>query len=161
MKKNNKLWIVLACIMAGVVTLACSCGALSSLLATPTPLPTSTPVPTNTPIPSPTITPSPTQVLEPMPGLAGIWRDTAEGTTHTIVWDGEYYKVLSSINDERGTYDITYEYWDGSTFTFDYHVPQTDVTVTIQVISVSISSMDLNWSSTNGNSGTDTFTRLP
>lgn len=161
MKKRKSFWIILTCILAGVMTLACSCGALSSLLATPTPQPTSTPVPTSTPIPSPTFTPSPTQVFEPMPGLEGVWRDTVEGTTHTIDWDGENYHVLSSINDERGTYNISYEYWDGSTFSFDYFVPQTEVTVTIQITSVNSSSMNLNWSSTNGNSGTDTFTRLP
>ena len=96
-----------------------------------------------------------------MPGLEGTWRDTAEGTDHTIVWDGDYYHVVSSINDERGVYDITYEYWDGVSFTFDYYVPASGVTVTIEVTSVDGDYMYLNWSSTNGNSGTDTFTRQP
>lgn len=161
MKINHKVFIVIVGFLVSGVTLACSCGTLSKYFATPTPPPTSTPIPTNTPIPSPTITPTSTMVSEPMPGLEGTWLDTAEGTTHTISWDGENYHVLSSINDERGTYTITYENWDGSTFTFDYYVPQTDVTVTIQVISVSSISMQLNWSSTNGNSGSDTFSRLP
>jgi hypothetical protein len=96
-----------------------------------------------------------------MPGLEGAWRDNQEGTVHVIEWDGETYHVVSSVNDTRGVYDITFEYWDGVTFTFDYYVPPTGVTVTIQVTSVVGDVMYLDWWSANGNSGEDTFTRWP
>lgn len=102
---------------------------------------------------------APSTAGEPMPGLAGVWRDVAEGTVHTIEWTGSTYTVVRSVNDERGTYSVTEEDWDGSTFTWTYYVPQTDVSVTIEATSVSGNIMYLNWWSSNGNSGTDTFTR--
>ena len=95
---------------------------------------------------------------EPMKGLAGSWRDNAEGTVHTIAWDGSTYTLTSSVNDERGSYDILSEDWNGSTFTFVYRVPD-GADVTIECVSVNGDNLDVNWSSTNGNSGTDTFTR--
>jgi hypothetical protein len=95
---------------------------------------------------------------EPMAGLAGSWRDTAEGTTHTIAWNGSTYTITSSVNDDRGAYSIISEDWNGSTFTFVYRVPD-GADVTIECVSVSGSNLNVNWSSTNGNSGTDTFTR--
>lgn len=96
-----------------------------------------------------------------MPGLAGNWRDTAEGTTHVIIWDGQDYQVISSINDARGVYDIVFQEWDGNTLIFNYYVPASGVTVTIEATMVIGNTLYVNWWSTNGNSGTDTFTRLP
>jgi hypothetical protein len=98
---------------------------------------------------------------EPMPGLAGAWRDDREGNVHTIEWNGRAYHVASSVNDENGAYDVTQEYWDGSAFTWTYYVPQTDVSVTLQATSVAEDLLYLSWWSTNGNSGTDVFTREP
>jgi hypothetical protein len=95
---------------------------------------------------------------EPMAGLAGSWRDNAEGTVHTIAWTGSTYTITSSVNDDRGAYSILSEDWNGSTFTFVYRVPD-GADVTIECVSVSGSNLNVNWSSTNGNSGTDTFTR--
>ena len=93
---------------------------------------------------------------EPMKGLAGSWRDNAEGTVHTIQWTGSTYTV-SSVNDERGIYDIISEDWDGTSFTFVYRVTD-GADVTIECVSVNGDELNVNWSSTNGNSGTDTFT---
>jgi hypothetical protein len=141
MNARNKVLLILAISVIGLVTLACACPVLSSLTATATPVP------------------PPTAVPEPMHGLVGVWRDTAEGTDHTIAWDGSSYHVTSSVNDDGSVNDITSEVWNGTTFTFDYYVRASGVTVTIQCTAVSGSSMYLNWSSTNGNSGTDIFTR--
>lgn len=97
---------------------------------------------------------------EPMPGLAGKWRDNYEGTVHTIQWTGSTYRVVSSVNDTRGTYKITSEDWNGSTFTFVYSVPD-GADVTIECVRVRGDELDVNWWSTNGNSGQDVFTREP
>jgi len=97
---------------------------------------------------------------EPMPGLAGKWRDVYEGTVHTIVWTGTTYKVTSSVNDESGRYEILSEEWDGNTFTFVYRVPD-GADVTIECVSVRGDELDINWWSTNGNSGEDVFYREP
>src|SRR5512147_330956 len=110
MNTRNKAPILLAMALVGLVTLACACPAISSLVATPTPLP------------APTRTPFPTTAPEPMSGLVGVWRDTAEGTEHTIMWGGNSYIVTRSVNDDGSINDITSQVWNGSTFTFDYYV---------------------------------------
>jgi hypothetical protein len=133
MNARNKVLLVLALVVVGAVTLACSCGPLSSLLNS--------------------------AGSEPMAGLAGVWRDNAENTVHTIEWNGTTYHVVSSIDDEHGNCPVTSEYWNGTTFSWTYYVADTDVSVTIVATSVSGSSMYNSWSSTNGNSGTDVFTR--
>lgn len=134
MNPRNKVLFAFLTFVVVAVTIACSCSSLSNTGGTGG---------------------SP----EPMTGLAGTWRDEAEGTVHTIEWTGSTYKVVSSVNDERGKYDVTEQTWNGSTFTWVYYVPQTDVSVTIEATSVSGNTMYLNWWSSNGNSGTDTFTR--
>lgn len=97
---------------------------------------------------------------EPMAGLAGKWRDNYEGTIHTIEWTGSTYRIVSSINDTRGVYSILSEEWNGSTFTFIYSVPD-GADVTIECVRVRGDELDVNWWSTNGNSGEDVFTRVP
>lgn len=125
---RNKILIGLAVFVLVAVTLACSFGSSSDSSS------------------------------EPMKGLAGKWRDTAEGTVHTIKWTGSTYTVTSSVNDTRGAYSILSEDWDGKTFTFVYSVPG-GADVTIECVSVSGSTLNVNWWSSNGNSGTDTFSR--
>ena len=134
MNARNKVWLVVAIAIVGALTLACSCGPLSSLLNS-------------------------ASSSEPMPGLAGVWRDTQENTVHTIEWNGTTYHVVSSIDDTHGNCPVTAESWNGTTFSWTYYVADTDVSVTIVATSVSGNSMYNNWSSTNGNSGTDIFTR--
>jgi hypothetical protein len=94
-----------------------------------------------------------------MLGLEGKWMDTQENTLHTIEWTGSTYHVVSSVDDTHGNCPVTSENWNGSTFTWTYYVADTDVSVTLEATSVSGSSMYNNWWSTNGNSGTDVFTR--
>lgn len=95
---------------------------------------------------------------EPMPGLAGKWRDVYEDNVHTIVWTGTTYRV-SSVGDE-GKLTILSQEWDGKTFTFVYSVPG-GADVTIECVRVRGDELDVNWWSTNGNSGTDVFIREP
>ncbi|MCX7608678.1 MAG: hypothetical protein N2049_05615 [Anaerolineales bacterium] len=95
---------------------------------------------------------------EPMPGLAGKWRDVYEDNVHTIVWTGTTYRV-TSVGDE-GRLTILSQEWNGSTFTFVYRVPGGS-DVTIECVQVRGDELDVNWWSTNGNSGTDVFVREP
>jgi hypothetical protein len=134
MNPRNKVWMTLMAFVLVAVTIACSCSSITSGLG---------------------------GSKEPMTGLAGSWRDNAESTVHTIQWTGSTYHVVSTVNDTYGSYDVTSENWNGSTFTWVYYVAQNDVSVTIIATSVSGDNMYLTWSSTNGNSGTDIFTREP
>jgi hypothetical protein len=144
MNPRNKVWITLAVFVLVLATIACSCGALNNII-------------NNT-----SNNRGGGSSSEGMPGLAGTWRDAAESDEHTIQWTGSTYHVVSSVNDNGVNYDVTSENWDGSTFTWTYEVPQDDgstVSVTIQATSVDGDNLNVTWSSTNGNSGTDTFSR--
>jgi len=98
---------------------------------------------------------------EPMPGLAGKWRDNAENNVHTIIWDGSKYVVVSTVDDNDGAYTVSKQSWDGSRLSWTYIVPSNGTTVDIWTVSVSGDNLDISWSSSNGGSGTDTFTREP
>ena len=80
---------------------------------------------------------------------------------HNIIWTADPYVVSTSINPDRGTYDITEQHWDGSTLTWTYYVAVKDVAVTIQTISVVGDILNFNWLQTTGDSGMDTYTRVP
>jgi hypothetical protein len=138
MNPRNKVLITLLSVLLVAVTVACSCSTITDLFNRGG---------------------STGGNPEAMPGLAGVWVDTQENTVHTIVWTGSTYNVVSSIDDTHGNCAITSQNWNGSTLTWTYYVADTDVSVTITATSVSGNSMYNNWSSTNGNSGTDVFTR--
>jgi hypothetical protein len=140
MNPRKKVWLTVLTFVLVAVTIACSCTDLSNLTGGGGGGGGSS---------------------EPMPGLAGAWRDNAENTVHTIRWTGSTYDVVSSINDDRGAYEVTEENWDGTSFTWTYYVAVNDVSVTLEATSVSGDIMNLNWWSTNGRSGSDTFTREP
>jgi hypothetical protein len=137
MNPRNKVWLALFTFVLVAVTIACSCSSLTSGLG------------------------GGGTSAEPMTGLAGKWRDNAENTVHTIQWTGTTYHVASSVNDSSGAYTVASENWNGSTFTWVYEVPGNGVQVTLTATSVSGNNMNLTWSSTNGNAGTDVFTREP
>jgi len=97
---------------------------------------------------------------EPIDGLAGQWEDQYELTVHTIEWDGSNYKVTGCSNPEKGTYSIVSQSWDGTTLTWTYQVPG-GADVGLSTVSVSGDELNVNWWSSNGNSGVDTFLRYP
>ncbi|MBI4730604.1 MAG: hypothetical protein HY781_00430, partial [Chloroflexi bacterium] len=97
---------------------------------------------------------------EPIPGLAGRWEDQYELTVHTIEWNGTKYVVTESWNPDRGIYEIIEQSWNGSVLNWVNRVPD-GADVTLETISVSGDELYLNWWSTNGNSGQDTFLRYP
>jgi hypothetical protein len=97
---------------------------------------------------------------EPISGLAGQWEDQYELTVHTIEWDGTKYVVTDATNPDKGTYEILEQSWNGSSLTWVYRVPD-GADVTLTTVSVSGNELNLTWSSTNGNSGEDTFLRYP
>jgi hypothetical protein len=145
MNPRNRVFVVLAAFIVMMITIACACPSLSSLVT-----PTSTPLP-------PTPMPTPTTPLEPMPGLEGQWYDDTEITTHTIVWDGYNYSV-TAVTDDGQDLVIDSQVWNGSSFTWVYVSPY-DVYVTLEAVEVSGNALTINWWSTNGNSGVDTIYR--
>jgi|WetSurMetagenome_2_1015567.scaffolds.fasta_scaffold15784_4 serine/threonine protein kinase len=97
---------------------------------------------------------------EPIPGLAGQWLDPDTSGTYTvIVWQNGEYVATETVNPGRGGNEVTDSYWDGSTLTWTYCVPN-GACVTTQTISVDGDNLDTYWSSDNGRFGNTTMTRM-
>ena len=133
MQPRNKVFLVLLAALAVMVIIACSCSDITNLTGGG-------------------------GSEQPIAGLAGKWEDQYELTVHTIEWNGTKYEVTECTNPNYGVYEIVSQTWDGSTLTWVYRSTQ-GADVTLSTISVSGDELFLNWSSTNGNSGTDTFLR--
>ncbi len=138
MNPRNKVFLVLLAALAVMVIIACSCTDFSFT----------------------TNGGNGGTSPEPIPGLAGRWEDQYELTVHTIEWDGTKYVVTESWNPDRGIYEILEQTWNGSALNWVYRVPD-GADVTLETISVTGDELYLNWWSTNGNSGQDTFLRYP
>jgi hypothetical protein len=139
MNPRNKVWLTLLVFVLVVVTIACSCSDLTGGGSSGG---------------------SGGSSSEPIPGLAGKWRDVAENNVHTIVWDGSKYTVASVVDDSYGAYTISSQSWDGSSLKWTYEASE-GAGVTIWTTSVSGDTLNVGWSSSNGNSGTDSFPREP
>jgi hypothetical protein len=97
---------------------------------------------------------------EPMPGLAGDWRDTETNDVHVIEWQNGQYVVTAVNDDEYGSFAVTSQSWNGSALTWMYKVSYNETSVTFTTVSVSGDSLSTNWSSSDGDSGTETLQRV-
>jgi hypothetical protein len=160
---RRKFWFVLIGAIAGMIIIACSC---SSLIPTPTPteapvvtappLATVAPVATEAPVAT-----SPAAGQEAIPGLAGRWNDPqTKGTVTTIIWANGQYMVQSVINPSRGGNEVTKYTWSDNVLTWTYCVPDGNC-ITSVTVSVNGDSLDTVWTDDQGNSGQDTFNRVP
>jgi hypothetical protein len=136
MNPRNKVWLTLFVFVLVAVTIACSCSSLTNTGG------------------------SGGSGSEPITGLAGKWRDVAENNVHTITWDGSKYVVTSVVDDTQGAYTIDSQSWDGSSLKWTYTAVE-GASVTLWTTSVSGDTLNIGWSSSNGNSGTDSFPREP
>ena len=131
MNPNKKILITILSFVLALVVIACSC---SSLI------------------------PSGLTNQETMPGLAGKWQADTEDT-YDIAWQNGQYVVLSCTY--QGTsYDIVSQSWTGSSLTWSYSDTDLNVTVTLTTTSLSGDTLDVDWSESNGETGTTTLTRV-
>ncbi len=131
MNPRNKIFLVLLAALAAMVIIACSCSNI---------------IPTTT-------------SQEAMPGLAGTWQDPETSDQFVIAWqDGKY--VVTSVTWEGTSYDITEQSWSGSTLTWTYYIPENDVSLSYETISLSGDLLSTNWWNSAGNSGTETLDRV-
>ncbi len=133
MNPNKKVLITVLSFVLAMLVIACSC---SSLI--------------------PNISPS---GQETMPGLAGTWQNPSTNDQYEIAWQNGKYVVLSATW-EGTSYDITYQSWAGSTLTWSYYDSDLALTVTLTTISLSGDSLDIDWSLSDGSSGTATLDRV-
>ncbi len=105
-----------------------------------------------------TVSPS-TGNQEAIPGLAGSWQDPETTDTFVIAWENGQYVVLS-VTWEGTTYQITSQSWDGSSLTWSYYDTDLPMTVTYTTTSLNGDSLYVDWSYSNGNSGTETLGRV-
>ena len=134
MHPNKKVFVTFLSFVLAMVVIACLCS--------PTPVP-------------PTVTSTPPN---PMPGLAGTWNSPDTGDVYEIAWQGGQYVVVSCIW-EGTSYDITSQSWNGSSLIWSYNDSDMGQTVTLTTTSLSGDSLDVDWSLSDGSSGTTTLQR--
>ena len=139
MNTFRKFWLVLIGAVLAMVVIACSCGSLT---------------------PTPTSLPQPTVPVNPMPDLEGYWLDSDTQVVHTIEWQNGKYVVISAIDAEEGSYQITDQSWLNNTLTWTYLRPSTGTSVTFETVSVSGDILSTNWSNSTGDSGTFDLQRV-
>jgi len=133
MNAQRKVWLVLLAALLVAVTIACSCGDLSSLTG---------------------------GGGEAIPGLAGRWEDPETLTVHTIEWQSGRYVVVSCIDEDGSAFSITEQNWDGSKLTWTYYVSSSDVSVGFETTSLNGDSLNTNWWNSVGRSGTEILGRV-
>ncbi len=131
MNPNKKVLITVLAFVLAMLVIACSCSSL---------IPAST-------------------SKEAVPGLAGTWQDPDTNDQFVIAWQNNQY-VVTSVAWEGTSYSIVSQSWDGSSLTWSYTDTDLNLTVTHSTSSVSGDNLYGNWSYSDGNSGTETLTRV-
>jgi hypothetical protein len=135
MNPNKKVLITLLSFFLALLVIACSCSSL---------IPTATSQPSG---------------QEAMPGLAGTWKDPQTSDTYVIAWQNGQY-VVTSVTWEGTSYSILSQSWSSSALTWTYDDTDLNLKVTITTTSLSGDSLNVNWSYSDGTSGTETFGRV-
>jgi len=134
---NKKVLFTVLSFVLAMLVIACSC---SSLIPTG-----STPQSSN---------------QETMPGLTGTWKDPETSDTFVVAWQNGQY-VVTSATWEATNYSITSQSWTGSSLTWSYDDSDLSLTVTYTTTSLSGDSLYVDWSYSDGTSGTETLGRVP
>jgi hypothetical protein len=135
MTPNKKVWLTFVVFVLVFVTIACSCGSITSGIGN-------------------------NNSQEAISGLAGKWKDPETSDVHTIVWQNNGYVVASTLASDGTNYPVTAQNWSNNVLTWTYSVPGGNM-VTFVVVSVSGSNLNTTWSTSAGGSGTETLTRVP
>jgi hypothetical protein len=134
MKRNNKIWLALAVFVLLATSLACGTTTTGG---------------------------SNSSSNGPMSGLVGKWKDPdTTGTITTIAWQNNEYVVVSVINPDRGGNEVTESKWANNVLTWTYCPPQM-YCITSDSVSVSGDTLNANWTSEHGDTGTTAFSRVP
>jgi hypothetical protein len=134
---NKKILLTVLSFVLAMLVIACSC---SSLIPT-----------------APTQPPS---NQETMPGLTGSWQDPQTSDTFVIAWQNDQYMVASATW-EGTSYSITSQSWNGNSLTWSYYDTDLNLTVTYTTTSLNGDSLYVDWSYSDGSSGTETLGRIP
>lgn len=146
MNPKKKVFLTMLSFVLAMAVIACSC---SSLIPTTTPT-QSSPVPNN-----------PDQVVpqqETMPGLAGTWHSPDTDDVFVIVWQNGEYVVVSATYGTT-SYVIDYSSWSGSSLTWSYYDTDLSLTVTLETTSLSGDTLNINWSLSDGSTGSTILER--
>ena len=142
MDPNKKVLLAFVSFILVVVSIACSCGSLSSVTPSGS-VATSAPVNGNA-------------TSNANPSMAGKWEDKVFNNIHTIVWQNNSYLVVSTIHQsDSASYQITSQDWSNGVLTWIYSVPGGSKE-TISTVSLTPDSniLSIAWSNTEGNAGT-------
>ena len=133
MNPNRKVLFTVLSFVLAMLVIACSCSSL---------------IPTGI-----------TGNTEPMPGLAGKWQDPESLDTFEIAWQNNQYVVIA-VTWEGTSYSITSQSWTGSSLTWSYYDTDLSITTTYTTTSLNGDTLEVDWSYSNGDSGTETLVRV-
>ncbi len=136
MNPNKKVLITVLSFVLAMVVIACSCGTIIPI------------------IPTPTTAPPP----NPMPGLAGTWHNPGTNDVYEIAWQNNQYVVLS-CTWQGSSYLITSQSWTGSSLIWSYYDSDMSLTVTLTTTSLSGDNLYVDWSLSDGSSGSTSLLR--
>ncbi len=133
MNPNRKVLFTVLSFILAMLVIACSCSSL---------------IPTGL-----------TGGTEPMPGLAGKWENPDTNDVFEIAWQNNQYVVLSATW-EGTSYTIDSQSWTGSSLIWSYYDTDLAVTVSLETTSLSGDILYVNWSLSDGTSGTAALNRV-
>ena len=135
MAPKNKVFVIVLTFVTAMLVIACSCSSLSSLL------------------------PTGSSGQEAIPGMAGKWQSPDNNDQFEIAWQNGQYVVLSA-SWEGTSYQITSQSWNGSSLSWSYLDTDLNLTVSVETISISGDSLEVNYSYSDGSSGSTTLNRV-
>lgn len=108
------------------------------------------------------------QVTDKNPTPEGIWEDSQTGSKHTVIKNGNGYKVESIItntyNSTPETMDIRDSKYENGRLSWSYFVPSTGYTVHFESVSVEENIMQVLWTNNDGKgnilNGQETLIRI-
>jgi hypothetical protein len=131
---NRKVFFTGMAFVLAMVMIACSCSSL-------------------VPVPG-----AATPAGNPLPGLAGTWHNPDTKDVFEFAWQNGQYEVVS-CSWEGTSYSITSQSWSGSALNWSYYDSDLSLTVTLTTISLSGDNLEINWSLSDGTSGSSTLVR--
>jgi hypothetical protein len=93
-----------------------------------------------------------------MPGLDGTWHNPDTNDVYEIAWQNGQYVVVS-CSWEGTSYSIASQSWTGSSLTWSYYDTDLELTVTLTTTSISGDTLYVDYSLSDGSSGTTTLLR--
>jgi len=94
----------------------------------------------------------------------GVWRDPETGTLHTVVAEGDGYKVVSAIDDDGEVFKVIKSSWEDGVLSWSVYVPSTRYIVNFTTVRILPDALECRWDNLSPEgrrrNGTETLARV-